>query len=122
MICVWWDWVGMVHWEMLVRNATVVKELYIVHLNIYTRLFGSKDLIDKAKPRQRQAPCRPNGQNSTPRARKGVSSASTVLSKTCTYRLTPFPLFFKPNEGSKPLMAKRILKYGSTTSSTTDRR
>ena len=25
MICAWWDWEGMVHWEMLERNATVNK-------------------------------------------------------------------------------------------------
>ena len=25
MICVWWDWEGMVHWEMLERNATSTK-------------------------------------------------------------------------------------------------
>ena len=33
MICVWWDWEGMVHWEMLERNATVNKELYIAPLH-----------------------------------------------------------------------------------------
>ena len=33
MICVWWDWEGMVHWEMLERNATVNKELFIVQLH-----------------------------------------------------------------------------------------
>ena len=33
MICVWWDWEGMVHWEMLERNATVNKELYIAQLH-----------------------------------------------------------------------------------------
>ena len=32
MICIWWDWEGMVHWEMLERNATVNKELYIAQL------------------------------------------------------------------------------------------
>ena len=32
-ICVWWDWEGMVHWEMLERNATVNKELYIAQLH-----------------------------------------------------------------------------------------
>ena len=31
-ICVWWDWEGMVHWEMLQRNAMVNKELYIAQL------------------------------------------------------------------------------------------
>ena len=33
MTCVWWDWEGMVHWEMLQRNATVNKELYIAQLH-----------------------------------------------------------------------------------------
>ena len=33
MICIWWDWEGMVHWEMLERNATVNKELYIAQLH-----------------------------------------------------------------------------------------
>ena len=33
MICVWWDCEGMVPWEMLERNATVNKELYIAPLH-----------------------------------------------------------------------------------------
>ena len=33
MICVWCDWESMVHWEMLERNATVNKELYIAQLH-----------------------------------------------------------------------------------------
>ncbi|GFW81072.1 mariner Mos1 transposase [Trichonephila clavipes] len=33
MICVWWDWEGMVYWEMLERNDTVNKELYIDQLH-----------------------------------------------------------------------------------------
>ena len=33
MICVLWDWEDMVHWEMLERNATVNKKLYITHLH-----------------------------------------------------------------------------------------
>ena len=33
MICVWWDWEGMVHWKMLKRNAMVNKELYIAQLH-----------------------------------------------------------------------------------------
>ena len=32
MICIWWDWESMVHWEMLKRDATVNKELYITQL------------------------------------------------------------------------------------------
>ena len=33
MICVWWDWEDMVHWEKLERNATINKELYIAQLH-----------------------------------------------------------------------------------------
>ena len=33
MICVWWNWEGMVHWKMLDRNATVNKKLYIPQLH-----------------------------------------------------------------------------------------
>ena len=33
MICVWWDWEGIVHWEMLKKNATANKELYIAQLH-----------------------------------------------------------------------------------------
>ena len=32
-ICIWWDWEGMMHWEMLERNAMVNKELYIAQLH-----------------------------------------------------------------------------------------
>ena len=34
MICIWWDWEGIMHWEMLERNATVNKELYIAQLRV----------------------------------------------------------------------------------------
>ena len=33
MICVWWDWEGMVHWKMFERNATINKELYVAQLH-----------------------------------------------------------------------------------------
>lgn len=33
MICDWWNWEGMLHWEMLERNATINKELYIAQLH-----------------------------------------------------------------------------------------
>ena len=33
MICIWWDWESMVHWEILKRNTTVNKELYIAQLH-----------------------------------------------------------------------------------------
>ena len=33
MICVWWDWEGLLHWEMLEKNKTVEKDLYIAQLH-----------------------------------------------------------------------------------------
>ena len=42
MICVWWDWEGMVHWEMLERNATVNKELYIAQLHCLNKAIRLK--------------------------------------------------------------------------------
>ncbi|GFX20574.1 hypothetical protein TNCV_3489301 [Trichonephila clavipes] len=32
MICIWWDWEGIVPWEMHEGNATANKELYISQL------------------------------------------------------------------------------------------
>ncbi len=32
MICVWWDWEGLIHWEMLESNKTIDKELYLDQL------------------------------------------------------------------------------------------
>ena len=29
MLCVWWDWEGIIHWELLDRNQTVNAELYV---------------------------------------------------------------------------------------------
>ena len=59
MICVWWDWEGMVHWEMVERNATVNKELYIAQLHRVNETIPLKRphrqdqnvlLHDKARP------------------------------------------------------------------------
>ena len=59
MICVWWDWEGMVHWEMLERNATVNKQLYIAQLHCVNEAISLKRphrqgqtilLHDNAKP------------------------------------------------------------------------
>ena len=41
-ICVWWDWEGMVHWEMLKKNATVNKELYIAQLHCVNEVIQLK--------------------------------------------------------------------------------
>ena len=42
MICIWWDWEGMVHWEMLERNAMVKKELYIAQLHCVNEVIRLK--------------------------------------------------------------------------------
>ena len=42
MICIWWNWKGMVHWEILERNATVNKELYIAQLHRVNKAIGPK--------------------------------------------------------------------------------
>ena len=42
MICVWWDWEGIVHWEMLERNAMVNKELYIAQLHCVNKAIQLK--------------------------------------------------------------------------------
>ena len=42
MICVWWDWKGMVHWKMLKRNAMVNKELYIAQLHCVNEVIRLK--------------------------------------------------------------------------------
>ena len=33
MICVWWDWRGLIHWEMLDSNQTVDRNLYMAQLH-----------------------------------------------------------------------------------------
>ena len=33
MICVWWDWEGLIHWEMLENNKTIEQNLYIAQLH-----------------------------------------------------------------------------------------
>ncbi|KAK6021368.1 transposase, partial [Ostertagia ostertagi] len=32
MLCVWWDWEGIGHWETLEKNQTVDKDLYVAQL------------------------------------------------------------------------------------------
>lgn len=32
MICVWWNWEGLVHWEILEKSKTINKELYVAQL------------------------------------------------------------------------------------------
>ena len=33
MICVWWDWEGLIHWEMLENNKKIEQNLYIAQLH-----------------------------------------------------------------------------------------
>ena len=32
MLCVWWDWEGIIYWELLDRNQTVNAELYVLQM------------------------------------------------------------------------------------------
>ena len=50
MICIWWDLEGMVHWEMLKRNATVNKELYIAQLHCVNEAIRLKRPHQQVKP------------------------------------------------------------------------
>ncbi|KAK6753680.1 hypothetical protein RB195_012957 [Necator americanus] len=95
MICVWWDWEGMVYWEMLERNDTVTKELYIAQLHRVKeamRLKRPPTRPNHAPSRQRQASCCTSRESRTRRARMGGPSASAVFSGPCTDGLQSFPL------------------------------
>lgn len=42
MICVWWNWAGMIHWEMVPKNKTVDKFLYIDQLRRVNDIIKAK--------------------------------------------------------------------------------
>ena len=44
MICVWWDWEGLIHWEMLGKNLTVEKNLY------KSQLHRANEAIQQKRP------------------------------------------------------------------------
>ena len=101
MICVWWDWEGMVHWEMLERNATVNKELYIAQLH------RVNEAIRKRPHRQGQTILLHD--NTRPHVAQVVKAAlqelewevlqHTRILRTLHLRITIFPLFVEPYEG-----------------------
>ncbi|UYV75825.1 hypothetical protein LAZ67_13001449 [Cordylochernes scorpioides] len=102
MICVFWDCEGVLYWEMLERNATVNKDLYIAQLHRVNEAIQQKRpdrqgqiilLHDNARPHVAT-----NRQSRPSRARMGSSTAPAVLSGPCTNRLPPFPLHVKPYE------------------------
>ena len=102
MICIWWDWEGMVHCKMLERNATVNKKLYIAQLHpviIYSTEKTPSTRPNHISSRQHQASCCTSHQSHIPRARMGGLSASAIFSRPCIHRLLSFPLFVKPYEG-----------------------
>jgi len=49
MICVWWNWKGIVHWEMLEKNVTINKELYIAQLHRVNEAIKQKRCDRKGK-------------------------------------------------------------------------
>ena len=97
MICVWWDWEGMVHWEMLERNAMVNKELYIAQLHHINEAF-------RLKRPHRQGQTILLYDNARPHVAKVIKAAlqeleSVVFSRPCTHGLLSFLLFVEPYEG-----------------------
>ena len=102
MICVWWDWEGMVHWEMLERNATVKKELYIAQLHRVNEAIRLKRphrqgqtilLRDNARPHVAQV-SKPHSKSSN-----GRSFSIRRILRTLHLRLLSFPLIIEPYEG-----------------------
>ena len=91
MICVWWDWEGVVHWEMLERNVTVNKNLYISQLRRVNEAI-------RLKIPDRQGQVILLYDNARPIARMGSSSIPPVLSRPCANGLSSFPLHVEPNE------------------------
>lgn len=49
MICVWWDYEGLLHWEILPRNRTVDKNLYISQLQRVNEAIKQKRPYRKTK-------------------------------------------------------------------------
>ena len=103
MICVWWDWEGMVHWEMLEMNVTINKELYIAQLHRVNEAIPLKRPAltrpNHTSSQQRQASCCTSCQSCTPRAPMRGPSGSAIFSGPCTHRLLSFLLFVKTYEG-----------------------
>ena len=97
MICVWWDWEGRVYWEMLERNATVNKELYIAQLHRVNEAIRLKRphrqgqtilLHDNARRHVAQvvkaAPKSSNGRSfSIPRILRALHPRITIFSALC---------------------------------------
>ena len=109
MICVWWDWEGIMHWKMLERNAMVNKELYIAQLHCVNEAIQLKRPHQQGQTillHEKRASCCTSCQSCTPRTRMGGPSASAVFSGPCTHRLLSFPLFVKPYEDLKNWLNK----------------
>lgn len=116
-ICVWWDWKGMVHWKMLERNAIVDNEIYPSQLHRVNEVVWLKRPNHSAS-QQRLATCCTTRQNRTPRARMGSSLASTVPSRFYAMGLSLFPLHVESNEGCYLRRWREPQKTSSTTSLT----
>ena len=42
MLCVWWDWEGIIHYELLEKNQTVNAELYVQQMERLKTAFSGK--------------------------------------------------------------------------------
>ncbi|XGW34831.1 hypothetical protein V3C99_018680 [Haemonchus contortus] len=118
MVCVWRDWEGMVHWEMLERNASVNKEVCITQLN------RVNEAIQLKRP-YRQGQVISLYDNARPHIAQVVKIAlqelewevlqhppySPLLTSTGYHLIRPLSNEMRGLSS----MAKRILKTGSTT-------
>ncbi|GFY71969.1 transposase [Trichonephila inaurata madagascariensis] len=86
-VSVWWDLESMVHWQILERNVTFNKELYIPQVHRVKEAFRLKKPIDSCTSRQ------------TPKPRTGGPFASTVFSGPCIDELSSLPLPIAPYDG-----------------------
>ena len=83
MLCVWWDWEGIIHYELLERNQTVNAELYVqqmVRLKMAiqekrpNRQHNVLSMHDNAGPS-----CRKHDQRSYSNTRLGSAATSAIL-------------------------------------------
>ncbi|KAK6014561.1 transposase, partial [Ostertagia ostertagi] len=99
MLCVWWDWEGIGHWETLEKNQTVNKDLDVAQLRRVNEALQSERrnrerqvilLHDNAHPHTASVV-----KITHAGAGMGSPSAPAVLTRPCPYRLPSVPLAIK---------------------------
>jgi hypothetical protein len=80
-ICVWWDWEGVIHYEMLERNKAVNADLYIEQMH---RL---NDAIQQKRPDRRQ------GLLQHDNVRPHIANITNTAIQTLDWEVLPHPLY-----------------------------